>query len=90
MRTMAQLLADFIVEERAYVNAHLDDFTWTGVDVYAIKEDGTRTGWGYSCRNGEIALKHKDELLEKYDRVIVRDNATRKEKCYQNSRHRKP
>ncbi|MCC8046812.1 MAG: hypothetical protein LIP12_15240 [Clostridiales bacterium] len=85
MRTMAQLLADFIVEERAYVNAHLDDFTWTGVDVYAVKEDGTRTGWGYSCRNREIALKHKDELLEKYDRVIVRDNATRKEKCYQNS-----
>lgn len=83
MRTMAQLLADFIVEDRAYVNSHLDDFTWTGLDVYAVSESGKRVGWGYSCDNLETAMKRKDELLRKYDKVIVvRDNATRKEKSY--------
>ncbi|MCD8013862.1 MAG: hypothetical protein LUG99_11935 [Lachnospiraceae bacterium] len=82
MRTMAQLLADFILEERAYVNSHLDDFTWTGADVYAVREDGTRTGWGYSCCSMEAAIKRKDELLGKYSIVVIRDNASRKEKHY--------
>lgn len=82
MRTMAQLLADFIVEDRVYVNSHLDDFTWTGVDVYALKEEGTRTEWGYSCCSVEAAMKRKDELLRKYSSVVIRDNATREEKHY--------
>ncbi|MCC8045160.1 MAG: hypothetical protein LIP12_06640, partial [Clostridiales bacterium] len=48
----------------------LDDFTWTGVDVYALKEDGTRSGWGYSCCSEEAAMKRKDELLRKYSAVV--------------------
>lgn len=32
----------------------------------------------------EAALKRKDDLLKKYNKVIVRDNATRKEKIYEN------
>ncbi len=83
MRTMARLLADFIVEDRAYVNSHLDDFTWTGADVYPIKEDGTRTGWGYSCGTMEAAVKRKDKLMETYPSVVIRDNATRNETYYQ-------
>ncbi|MCD7883123.1 MAG: hypothetical protein LUI87_05385 [Lachnospiraceae bacterium] len=82
MRTMARLLADFIVEDRAYVNSHLDDFTWTGADVYPVKEDGVRTGWSYSCTSMEAAVKRKDKLMEKYPSVIIRDNATRREICY--------
>ena len=34
-----------------------------------------------------IALKRKDELLMKYNKVIVRDNETRKEKIYIISRN---
>lgn len=30
MHIMADLLADFIIEEYDYVNANLDDFTWEG------------------------------------------------------------
>jgi hypothetical protein len=30
----------------------------------------------------ENALKKKDELLQKYPRVLIRDNATREEKSY--------
>lgn len=82
MRTMARLLADFIVEEQEYVSAHMDAYTWTGVDVYAVDEDGRWNGWGYSCHNLETALKRKDELLEQYESVVVRDNATRKMKVY--------
>ena len=72
MHTMAGLLADFIIEEHTYVNEHLDDFTWEGVDVYALDEKGKRCEWGYTCCDMEAALHRKDELLKKYPQVIVR------------------
>ena len=84
MHIMAALLADFVIEEYAYVNANLDDFTWEGADVHVIEESGEKSKWGYSCGTMEAALKRKDELLKKYPKVIVRDNATRKEKIYEN------
>ena len=82
MHIMAALLADFVIEEHAYVNANLDDFTWTGADVYIFGEDGKKLDWGYSCGCMENALKRKDELLKKYPQVAVRDNVTRKEKYF--------
>lgn len=82
MHIMANLLADFIIEEYAYVNANLDDFTWKGADVHPVDESGKWSEWGYSCGTMEAALKRKDELLGKYPKVAVRDNATRKEKIY--------
>lgn len=84
MHIMAALLADFIIEEYRYVNANLDDFTWEGVNVHVIEESGEKSKWGYSCGTMEAALKRKDELLMKYNKVIVRNNATRKEKIYEN------
>lgn len=82
MHTMAGLLADFIIEENAYVNAHLDDFTWEGADVHPIDESGRRIEWGYSCSTMEAALRRKDELLKDYPEAVVRDNATREETIY--------
>ena len=82
MHIMADLLADFIIEEYAYVNANLDDFTWEGADVHPLDQNGKRLNWGYSCGSMEAALKKKDELLKKHPQVIVRDNATRKEKIF--------
>ena len=81
---MAALLADFVIEEYAYVNANLDDFTWEGVDVHVIEETGEKSKWGYFCGTMKAALKRKDELLMKYNKVIVRDNETREEKIYEN------
>ena len=43
---MATLLADFILEEYAYVNENLDDFTWEGAVVHALKENGGKGGLG--------------------------------------------
>ena len=40
MHTMAALLADFIIEECAYVNGNLDEFTWEGADVHPLDENG--------------------------------------------------
>ena len=82
MHVMAGLLEDFIIEGSAYVNEHLDDLTWEGVDVHAFDENGKRYSWGYTCCDMETALHRKDELLKKYPQVVVRDNATRKEKMY--------
>lgn len=83
MHIMASLLADFIIEEYSYVNGNLDDFTWEGADVHALKENGERLNWGYTCGTMEAALKKKDELLKHHKKVVVRDNATRKEKIYE-------
>lgn len=80
MHIMASLLADFIIEEHSYVNDNLDDFTWEGADVHALNENGDRMSWGYTCGTMEAALKRKDELLKNHQQVVVRDNATRKEK----------
>lgn len=88
MHTMASLLADFIIEERSYVNANLDDFTWEGADVHVLKEDRERANWGYTCSTMEAALKRKDELLKHHGQVVVRDNATRKEKIYSRKKGR--
>ena len=82
MHIMASLLADFIIEEYSYVNKNLDDFTWEGADVHALKENGERMNCGYTCGTMEAALKKKDELLKHHQQVVVRDNATRKEKIY--------
>lgn len=82
MHIMAGLLADFMIEGSAYVNANLDDFTWRGVDVHTVNDLGKRCGWGYSCRTMEATMKKKDELLEKYLEVAVRDNTTRREIIY--------
>lgn len=82
MRTMAGLLADFIIEESAYVNANLDDFTWEGVDIHVFDKDGKQCGWGYTYNTMEDALNKKDKLLRKFSKIVVRDNATRKEKIF--------
>lgn len=82
MHMMGRLLADFIIEEYAYVNSNLDDFTWEGADVHAMDENGNKLRCGYSCASMESALKKKDEFLKKYPAAIVRDNRTRKEKIY--------
>lgn len=83
MHIMASLLANFIIEEHSYVNKNLDDFTWEGADVYALKDNGERMNWGYTCGTMDSALKRKDELLKQHKKVVVRDNATRKEKIYE-------
>lgn len=90
MHVMAGLLADFTIEGYAYVSEHLDDFTWEGVDVHALDENGKRYSWGYTCCDMEAALQKKDELLKKYPQVAVRDNTTRKEEMFsQDSSERK-
>ena len=82
MHIMAALLADFMIESTRYINANLDDFTWEGANVYPVDDSGKKVRWGYSCHTMEAALKKKDELLEKFQKVVVRDNATRKEIVY--------
>ena len=82
MYVMAKLLADFIIEENAYVRDHQDDFTWEGVDVHVLGEDGKILNWGYTCCDMDSALKKKNELLKKYQRVAVKNNATKKEVIY--------
>ncbi len=82
MHIMAGLLADFIIEAHAYVNANLNDFAWTGMDVRPFDETGKPLDWKYTYNSKELALKTKDELLEKYPQVAIRDNATRKETMF--------
>lgn len=74
MHVMANLLADFILAGRKFVNENLDDFTWEG---YKLTPEGQP--WSYDCATLERARTRYDELMEKYDKVTVFDYAKRKE-----------
>ena len=64
MHTMAALLADFILEERAYVNADLDDFTWEGVDVYPLDKAGEQAEMGVFLQQyGGCAESERKHIL---------------------------
>ena len=78
MIEMATLLANFVTEFRDFVDENIDDFTWRGFEVYPMKEDGTAENGGWECAKLEWALERKNQLLEKHDRVFIRDNKTRK------------
>lgn len=82
MHIMANLLADFIVELREFVNAHKSDFIWQGVSVFPY-ENGERLRVNLLCDDMEAALEIKDQLLEKYGMVEVQDNKTRKAVVYE-------
>jgi len=82
MHIMAGLLADFTLCLRSYVKQHLDDFTWEGIDVYGLDEEGTKHGCMSTCGTWESAVEQKDKLLLKYSQVVIRDNATRKEEIF--------
>ena len=65
MYIMASLLANFIIEEYSYVNKNLDDFTWEGADVHALKENGDRMSWGYTCGTMEVYLWNYGSSIKK-------------------------
>ncbi len=83
MHAMAALLADFIIEQNAYVHAHPDDFTWEGVNIHPADATGNPCGPRYTCNTMKAALKRKDKLVKEYPKVIVKDNVTRTEKIYE-------
>lgn len=82
MHIMADMLADLIIAEYNYVNHNLDDFTWTGYDIYPLDDAGEKEGWGCTCATQETLDKKKAELLKEYHRVWVRDNETRLETIF--------
>lgn len=82
MHVMAALLADFMIEGYGYVRENPDGFCWEGADAFPVDETGKRADWKYCCSSVEKALKRKEELLEEYPCVVVRDNASREETVY--------
>lgn len=75
MHIMANLLADFIIEGKKFVNANLDDFTWEGFNV---KEKGACIS--RDCSTLERAKEHKETILSKRPdaEVTIFDYANRK------------
>lgn len=89
MHTMAGLLADFIIELRAFTNTHQSDFIWEGVSLFPCDGSGERLKLSLCCDDMETALALKDQLLEKYYPVIeVRDNRTRKVEMYKRTENK--
>lgn len=74
MHVMANLLADFIIAGKDFVNSNLDDFTWEGYKVTPKS-----TGWSYDCATLERAKMRYEELSKKCGEVTVFDYAKRKE-----------
>ncbi len=82
MRAMGMLLADFIVELYDYVHKNPDVFTWEGFNLYPLDASGKKLSWHCTFDNVSDALKMKDNLLEKYSYVCIRNNATRHADIY--------
>lgn len=79
MHTMASLLADFIIEEYAYVNANPDDFTWEGANVRVFNGKGEKMPWAYAYNGEEVEKAKKEhrkpELLPKISAHNLRHTA---------------
>lgn len=88
MHTMAGLLADFIIELRAFTNTHQSDFIWKGVSLFPCDGSGERLKLSLCCDDMETALALKDQLLEKYPIIEVRDNGTRKVEMYKRTENK--
>ena len=71
--TMAKLQADFIWETRDFVNAHIDDFEWTGFNVSFFK--GEKRTMGYSTGTMDRVKKLMTRNLKyDWDYVIITNN----------------
>lgn len=81
VHVLSDLLADFLYDGNKYTMQHLDDFTFEGFDVNYFNGDDVKIG-GYECATIERAEKRKDDLLTKYPKVQIRDNATRNVSIY--------
>lgn len=82
MHFMAGILADFIIEFNSFVRTNADDFDWEGFYVYPLDPEGNKVHWHYFCDSMEEALRKKNTSLEKYEKVIIRNNETREETVY--------
>lgn len=46
---MEELLANVLIEKRAHVSDHPDDFIWEGVKIRVFEHDGKELSWNYTC-----------------------------------------
>lgn len=75
MHTMANLLADFIIAGRRFIEENIDDFEWEG---YKVKAEGLR--YSICCLNIEEAKSIGNKFKDKgYSNVTILDMANRKE-----------
>lgn len=81
-KTMGALCADFVYECLDFVNSNMDDFTWKGYDVSVVKN--SKKTPAYEVQEWARAMQCAEKLAkdENVGKVIVRDNATRKETEY--------
>ena len=76
---MAKLQTDFVYETNDFVNEYIDNFTWTGYNVRFYKEDKRTMGYT-TWRKEDIDNIIKRHMKYDFDRVVITDNATCKEK----------
>ena len=77
----AELMAAFQLAANTFVNEHLDDFTWTGFDIYFLKAGENQPKCGFTCsglKTKNEAIKRACELFPtdpRYVETIIINNA---------------
>lgn len=66
---MAELMAAFQLAANTFVNEHLDDFTWTGFDIYFLKAGENQPKCGFTCSG----LKTKNEAFKRASELFPTD-----------------
>lgn len=77
---MAKLQADFIWETSVFVNAHMDDFTWTGYDLDYYNGDKKIISVTVGDEKSAKMSMYRKSLYYEFDHIIMTDNATGKQK----------
>ena len=81
-KVMSDLNAEFVFATKDFVNAHLDDFQWTGWTIRFYDENDDNN-YGVICyRNGDAiptAKRYLRQFSDRYSYAVVIENSTRKE-----------
>lgn len=77
---MAKLQADFIWETRDFVNANIDDFTWTGYDLDYYQGDKKVSSVTVPDEKSAKMSMYRKSLYYEFDYIIMTDNTNGKQK----------
>lgn len=81
-RVMALLMADFQIKATRFINANLDDFTWTGHDIDFFEDGKTEKSYGVTLKGNRSAREltaYAERIMRhnpQYEYAVVTFNAT--------------
>lgn len=84
-KAMSVLNAEYVFALNDFVQAHIEDFNWTGYDVYFFKDDQKRVGYTSASLDSAQSLIARNFERYHFDYAILTNNETGREKRIDNA-----